>query len=106
MVLMVSQKGGKEYVADALVTTYLSRGYTIDGEEQETAPDPGADQEAMNYPPADPDEGKQEDGADPDEVTDPLDDTVPEVYVCPVCGKEYKTASGYQDHMKSKHPEI
>lgn len=101
MVLMVSPKGDTEFVADALITTYRSRGYKIEGEEQETAPDPGADQsneagqEAMNYPPA-----------DPDEVADPLDDTVPEVYVCPVCGKEYKTASGYQDHMKSKHSEI
>lgn len=33
----------------------------------------------------------------------PVPDT--EKYICPVCGKEYKTEEGLQRHMQDKHPE-
>ena len=29
----------------------------------------------------------------------------PERYTCPVCGKEYKTEDGLNNHIKDKHPE-
>ena len=101
MVVMVSPKGTCEFVADALIPTYRSRGYVMEGEEQETA-SPDAEQ-SMEDAPSD---EKGQEPAPEEGAVDPLDETVPEVYVCPVCGKEYKTESGYRDHMKSKHPEI
>lgn len=29
----------------------------------------------------------------------------PDVFTCPVCGKEYKTEEGLQRHIQDKHPE-
>lgn len=29
----------------------------------------------------------------------------PAVFVCPVCGKEYKTEDGLQKHIAEKHPD-
>lgn len=28
----------------------------------------------------------------------------PDVFVCPVCGKEYKTEDGLKKHIQEKHP--
>ena len=28
-----------------------------------------------------------------------------EIFTCPHCGKEYKTAEGLEKHIKDKHPE-
>ena len=29
-----------------------------------------------------------------------------ELHICPVCGKEYKTKEGLDNHMETKHPEM
>lgn len=30
---------------------------------------------------------------------------VDEKYTCPICGKEYKTEKGLQEHIADKHPD-
>jgi len=32
-------------------------------------------------------------------------ETPAETFLCPVCGKEYKTAEGLEKHIKEKHPD-
>lgn len=34
------------------------------------------------------------------------EDTNTAAFVCPVCGKEYKTENGLKDHMKKEHPDF
>ena len=29
-----------------------------------------------------------------------------DLYTCPVCGKEYKTKEGLDNHMETKHPDM
>ena len=33
-------------------------------------------------------------------------DTEGAPYICPVCGKEYKTDKGLQDHLAKEHPDV
>ena len=70
---LISPTGKPEFIADALVSTYLRKGYKEDI-------------------PADP--------ATVDTASDEAGD-----YVCPVCGKSYKTQAGLDKHMSEKHPE-
>lgn len=74
---LISPAGKHEFVADALVSTYLRKGYTED---------------ISTPPPADP----ATDEATSDEAGD---------FVCPVCGKPCKTRAGLDKHMAEKHPD-
>ena len=35
----------------------------------------------------------------------PEQGAAPDVFPCPVCGKEYKTEDGLEKHIKEKHPD-
>lgn len=35
----------------------------------------------------------------------PSEEPAAEKFVCPHCGKEYKTEDGLEKHIKDKHPE-
>lgn len=70
---LISPAGKPEFVADALVSTYLRKGY------KEDIPAPPAAVETAS-----------------DEAGD---------FVCPVCGKAYKTRAGLDKHVSEKHPE-
>ena len=74
---LISPTGKPEFIADALVSTYLRKGY------KEDIPTP---------PPIDPPENE----ATSDDAGE---------FVCPVCGKSYKTQAGLDKHMTEKHPE-
>lgn len=74
---LISPAGKPEFVADALVGTYLRKGY----------------QEDIPTPPL----------ADPAAVETASDEEGD--FVCPVCGKSYKTQAGLDKHMSEKHPE-
>ena len=38
-------------------------------------------------------------------LTFDVPESAPEVYTCPICGKEYKTEEGLDKHIQDKHPE-
>jgi len=40
-----------------------------------------------------------------EQETSPKKADNPDVFKCPVCGKEYKTEEGLQKHIQDKHPE-
>lgn len=80
---LISPTGKPVFVADALVSSYLNKGYKedtptppqTDPPASETAPFEGeADQEAEEFP-------------------------------CPFCDKVYKTKAGLDKHIAEKHPE-
>lgn len=74
---LISPTGKPEFIADALVSTYLRKGY------KEDIPTP---------PPVAPPENE----AASDDAGE---------FVCSVCGKSYKTQAGLDKHMSEKHPE-
>jgi len=40
-----------------------------------------------------------------EQETSPKKADNPDVFKCPVCGKEYKTEEGLERHIQDKHPE-
>ena len=76
---LISPSGKPEFVADALVSTYLNKGYT----------------EEIPTPPVAPPDGE----ATPESAAGAGE------FVCPVCGKSYKTQAGLDKHMTENHPD-
>ena len=76
MVLM--RKGDvTEYVPDVFVEAYRNDGYTVDGESVE---------EVSNV-----------------ETPEDAEESAEEKFVCPHCGKEYKTEANLVKHIAEKH---
>ena len=82
-----------EYVPDIFIQSYLEEGYAPveDADKMKYCPDSIEDPGQDADPGEDADSGTDQDAADP--------------FVCPVCGKGYKTEARMAAHVASKHPE-
>lgn len=85
-------KDGKiKFVADALVPGYKKQGWVEEGEK---TPPPQHDSDDGQAAP----EGHTAENPDDAEDQD-------NAFVCPECGKSYKTEAGLAKHMAEKHPQ-